>query len=91
MRFEIGRQSLSSLKKEFSKETEGSEGSKTFIRRKVHMERHTDGLRNKVAHFWGGLNCLYGGSLPGSLWPIILLHAHIWSDSGPFPVCVCIF
>ena len=67
-------------------ERESSETSKVFIRKE--KARHMDGLRESC--FGGDLNCLYEGmDFPGFLWPIILLVAHIWSDSGSFG-CACI-
>ena len=67
--------SLLSLKKEFSKETEGSEASKKHLLEEKYVQKdtHTGRLGEGVAYFRGSLDDLDGGRLLDSLWPIIML------------------
>ena len=60
-------QSLSSLKKEFDKETKGSEISKVFLGETMHAEKaqadsEKEKQKDQAACFGGGLNHLCGGS-----------------------------
>ena len=66
---------LSALKKDFSKEVKSSEASNVLIRREDRCRESTGRLRERHEH-WGS-----------SGFPLV----HIWSDSGPFPVCVHTF
>ena len=66
---------LSCVEINFHKETESSEASKVFIRRKkstVHVDGHTGRLRERESRPRGSLNHFYGPFLPGFLWPIAL-------------------
>ena len=61
-------------KMNFYKETESSEASEVFIRRKkeyVCIDTRT--VSERESHPRGSLNHLYGAFLLGFLWPIILL------------------
>ena len=62
---------------------------KVFIRSRVCMKRTHERAQRERVELLGWLKLLIWGSFLGSLWAIILLIVAIWSDSGPFPMCVC--